>query len=160
MELDTLDRRLLNIIQTQFPITSRPYEEISFSLGVAEQEVIERIARLKEKEIIKHIRGVFDYQKLGYQGVLCAVAVEENLIKETADFINKFPGVTHNYLRNHDFNLWFTLITPSEVLRQGILKEISELKAVNKLMILPSLRTFKIKVNFHFEEVKDVNRKR
>lgn len=154
MELDTLDRRLLNIIQTHFPITSRPYEEISSALGISEQEVVERIARLKEREIIKHIRGIFDYQKLGYQGVLCAAAVEEKLIKETADFINKFSGVTHNYLRNHYFNLWFTLITPSQLLREKILAEIENLTAVNKLMVLPSLRLFKIKVNFHFEEVK------
>lgn len=154
MELDIIDCQLLNIIQTHFPITARPYQQIASSLGLTEEEVIERIAKLKQEEIIKQIRGIFDYQQLGYQGVLCAAEVKESAIKETADFINQFPGVTHNYLRNHDFNLWFTLITPSEELREKILGDIETLSAVNKLMVLPSLRLFKIKVNFHFEEMK------
>jgi len=153
MELDILDRKLLNIIQARFPVTSRPYQEIALSLNISEEKVLERITRLKKEEIIKQIRGVFDYQKLGYQGVLCAAAVEETDIEQTAEFINHYSGVTHNYLRSHFYNLWFTLITPSEKKRYLILEEIKRLDSIKELMVLPSLQLFKIKVDFHFDEV-------
>lgn len=155
MALDALDRKLLNIVQGKFPITSKPYEAIAFSLGISEKEVIERLTKLKENNLIKQIRGIFDYDKLGYQGILCAVAVAEKDIKEVAEFLNKYQGVTHNYLRNHYFNIWFTLIAPSPQASQTILQEIEELERVEKLLVLPSSQVFKIKVYFDFNEVED-----
>jgi len=155
MSLDDLDCRILNLIQTKFPVTPRPYLEIASSLSLTEEEVIKRIARLKEAKIIKHIRGVFDYQRLGYQGVLCAAAVAEKDLTETASLINAYPGVTHNYQRDHSFNLWFTLLTSSQEKSLAILQEIRELKTVKELLILPARKLFKIKVDFHFQEAEE-----
>lgn len=153
MKPDLLDRKILNIIQNHFPVTSRPYKEIACSLSLTEEEVLARIARLKKLEIIKDIRGIFDYRKLGYCGTLCGASVEEAKVNQAANFINAYPGVTHNYLRNHYFNVWFTLIAPSKEVSQSIIREIQHLEEIQDLLVLPALQLFKIKVDFHFDEV-------
>jgi len=160
MDLDILDKKILNIVQYHFPLVSRPYEEIAMTLGITEQEVLQRLDNLKKEGIIKNIRGIFNYQQLGYSGLLCAAAVDPKDVNKAAEFINHYPGVTHNYLRNHYFNLWFTLITPSTSKAQAIIQEIKELAEVKDILEFPALNLFKIKVDFHFDEVENADRTR
>jgi len=115
MKLDPVDNKLINLIQSNFPLVAEPYREIGTILGIGEDEVMERIKRLKENGVFRRLGGIFDSRKLGYAGTLCAIKVPENRIDETAAVINSFPGVTHNYLREHSFNMWFTVLAPSKL---------------------------------------------
>jgi len=146
--MDTIDKQLLNLIQSDFPITSEPYKEIGLQLGISEAEVIQRLTNLKTNRIIRRIGATFDSKKLGYQSTLCAMKVEKERLDEVAKIVNSYPGVTHNYLRNHDYNMWFTLITESEKEQNDILREIQEKSGITDLLNLPAVRFFKVRVDF------------
>ena len=109
MKLDSLDRKLLNIIQADFPLVPEPYREIGEALGITEDDVIDRIRTMLDSGLIRRLGGIFDSRKLGYQGALCAVKADRDSIDQVAALINSFPGVTHNYLREHAYNVWFTV---------------------------------------------------
>ena len=146
--LDDTDRKILNRIQSDFPITPRPYLSIAEQLGLSEQEIISRQTRLKAHEIIRLIGGNFYPEKLGFVSTLCAAKVPEDKIDHFADIVNRYPGVTHNYLRKHRYNVWFTLIAESEARLAEILEEIREASGVAELLSLPAKEVFKIKVDF------------
>ena len=146
--MDTIDKQLLNLIQSNFPITSEPYKEIGIKLGISEDEVIQRLTDLKTNRIIRRIGATFDSKKLGYRSTLCAMKVPKERLDEVAKLVNSYPGVTHNYLRNHDYNMWFTLITKSENKQNDILREIQERSGIVDLLNLPAVRFFKVRVNF------------
>jgi DNA-binding Lrp family transcriptional regulator len=150
--MDHIDKIILNHIQKDFPVTSRPYLEIASQIGITEQEVIERIKTLKESGVIRRLGGIFDSRKLGYVSTLCAIKVPEDRINEVADLINSYLGVTHNYLRNHDYNMWFTCIAPSAERIDDILIEIKRKTGLEDLINLPSINFFKIKVDFSLKE--------
>ncbi|SET09053.1 transcriptional regulator, AsnC family [Natronincola peptidivorans] len=152
--MDILDRRILTHIQKDFPIDSRPYKEIGDKLGISEQEVMDRVKHLKETGIIRRIGGVFDSRKLGYHSTLCALQVAEENLQETADRINAIPGVTHNYIRDHQYNMWFTLIGPSEEYLEKTLQDIKRESPVEKMLNLPAVDFFKINVQFNLESSK------
>lgn len=147
MALDDTDRRLLNMIQTDFPVVPAPYQLLGERLGLTEAEVLGRLADLREKGIIRRLGATFNSQKLGYHSTLCAVKVPPARVEETAALINRYPGVTHNYLREHEYNLWFTLIAPSQT---DLAATLAEIEAATGLAVhnLPALKMFKIKVNF------------
>ncbi|QNB48108.1 AsnC family transcriptional regulator [Thermanaerosceptrum fracticalcis] len=147
MTVDNLDKELLTLIQSDFPISPRPYLDLAIQLGITEEEVITRLRKMSEEGLIRRIGAIFDSRALGYTSTLCAMEVPEERIAETARVINSYPGVTHNYTRQHDYNLWFTLITPSPEVLQQIIGEI-EKKTGLKVYNLPALKLFKIKVNF------------
>jgi DNA-binding Lrp family transcriptional regulator len=111
--MDDTDRTILNRIQSDFPITSRPYLTIAGDLGLSENDVIKRLAGLKESKIIRRIGANFVPEKLGFVSTLCAAKVEENKIDLFASIVNQYHGVTHNYQRDSEFNIWFTFIAPS-----------------------------------------------
>src|SRR5680860_222124 len=111
--MDDLDRQLLNVMQNEFPICEKPFLEIGKKLNICEKEVLARLHKLKSDGIIRRIGGVFDSQHLGYKSSLFAVKVPSGDIESVAEFINQFPGVTHNYQRSHAYNLWFTLSASS-----------------------------------------------
>ncbi|MBC8230071.1 Lrp/AsnC family transcriptional regulator [bacterium] len=146
--MDTTDKKLLNLIQSDFPITSEPYKEIGIKLGISESEVIQRLTNLKTNRIIRRIGATFNSKKLGYQSTLCAMKVPEERLDEVAKLVNSYPGITHNYLRNHDYNMWFTLITESENKQNDILQEIQEKSGITDLLNLPAVRFFKVRVDF------------
>jgi len=146
--VDEADRRILNEIQSEFPITAKPYEELGRRLSMPEGEVLWRVKRMKEEGIIRRIGGNFHSRKLYFSSTLCAARVPEEKLDHFVAVVNQYPGVTHNYLRSHEFNVWFTFIAPSEEDIEGSLREISELTGVNDLFSLPAVRTFKIKVDF------------
>ncbi|MDK2823872.1 MAG: siroheme decarboxylase [Clostridia bacterium] len=147
--MDSIDKKLLTIIQKDFPVCSRPFQELGEQLGISEEETIKRMKKLKEQGIIRRLGGIFDSRKLGYKSTLCAMAVPKEKLPQVISTVNQYLGVTHNYLRDHDYyNLWFTLITPSEVNLRKTLTEI-ERETGLKVYNLPALKLFKIKVNFH-----------
>lgn len=150
--MDQLDKAILNRIQRNFPISSRPYLEIASQLGISEEEIISRIKDLKEAGLIRRMGGIFDSKKLGYTSTLCALKVPEDRIDEVAEVINSYPGVTHNYLRNHQYNMWFTYIAPSEEAIRVGLKEIKLKTHIDDQINLPATNFFKINVNFKLKE--------
>ena len=146
--MDDIDRDILNIIQSGFPVKSRPFMEIGKSLDLTEKEVIARIKSLKTEGIIRRIGGNFVSKKLGFTSTLCAAKVPENKIEEFVKKVNSYKGVTHNYLRNHDYNIWFTFIAPSMDDINLSLQEISATTNVRDILNLPAVNMFKIKVDF------------
>ena len=146
--MDEADRKILNAIQSDFPIAQRPYRELGKSVDLSEQEVFERVKALKKEGIIRRIGGNFHSGKLNFVSTLCAAKVPQKKMTRFVEVVNKYPGVTHNYLRNHEFNVWFTFIAPSSELIEHSLREISELTEVKEVYSLPAVKMFKIKVDF------------
>lgn len=151
MTADQIDRKLLNLIQANFPLSPEPYREIGEALGISEEEVLSRIGKMIDSGLIRRLGGIFDSRKLGYQGTLCAMRVEENLIDKVAAAINSYPGVTHNYLREHDYNMWFTAMAQSKEKLEEMLNQIKKDTGINEILVLPAQKLFKIRVNFELE---------
>lgn len=148
MPLDDTDRMILNRIQSKFPITRRPYKKIGEDLGLTEDEVMERINRLKEQDIIRRIGGNFVPEKVGFVSTLCAAKIPKDRIDEFAEIVNRYPGVTHNYQRENAYNIWFTFIAPSMAEIEENLSQISRETGIKDILNLPATRVFKIKAKF------------
>lgn len=148
MQLDRIDMQILKLIQTNFPIVSRPYKKIAESLGLEEAEVINRIKQLQQAGIIRRLGGLFDSRKVGYTGTLCAMKVPPQDIEKVAGIIAEFPGITHNYLRDHEYNMWFTLLAESEQKVELILNDILTRTGITEILNLPSQKVFKVRVKF------------
>jgi DNA-binding Lrp family transcriptional regulator len=148
VQMDRLDKSILNRIQTNFPLTSRPYATIARELGTSEAEVLARVARLKENDVIRRIGGNFVPGKVGFVSTLCTAQVPEEKIERFAETVNAYPGVTHNYLRGNAFNVWFTFIAPSMETIRAHLARISEKTGVKRILNLPATHVFKIKAKF------------
>ena len=148
-EMDDTDRLILNRIQSNFPVTARPYATIALELGLMEDDVLARVATLKENGIIRRIGGNFFPEKLGYVSTLCAARVPEDKIATFVATVNRYPGVTHNYMRENDYNIWFTFISPSVEIIQANLDEIVRRTGVSRILNLPATRTFKIRAHFN-----------
>ena len=146
--MDEVDRKILNAIQSDFPIAARPYRELGKSVHLSEEEVFERVKALKKEGVIRRIGGNFHSRRLNFTSTLCAAKVPEERITRFVEVVNSYPGVTHNYLRNHEYNVWFTFIAPSIEVIEGSLDEISEITGVKAVYSLPAVRMFKIKVDF------------
>lgn len=146
--LDDADRAILNRIQSDFPITARPFRAIAEELGLEEQDVIARVRRLMDTEIIRRIGGNFVPGKLGYVSTLCAARVPPDRVARFAEAVNRHPGVTHNYLRENEFNVWFTFIAPSMEEIEARLKEIARETGVSEILNLPATAVYKIKAQF------------
>lgn len=146
--LDDNDKKLLNAIQSDFPVDARPYLRIAENTGMTEQEVLSRLTKLKENGIIRRIGGNFRPDKLGFFSTLCAARVPEEKIKIFSETVNSYPGVTHNYQRENEFNIWFTFIEPSMEIIESNIKEISEKTGVTEILNLPATNVFKIKAKF------------
>lgn len=146
--MDEIDRRILNLIQKEFPLCAEPFRVIGDELGLAEKEVLERIRRLKADGIIRRIGAVFDPGKLGFVSTLCAARVPEGGISDFVALVNSYSGVTHNYRRNHDYNIWFTFIAESFEALERALGEIKTKTGVSDIISMPARRTFKINAVF------------
>jgi len=155
--LDETDKQLLNLMQGRFPLVERPFAVVAEEAGLSEAEVLQRIQRLLDKRIIREITPIFDTRALGYQSMLVAAKVDAAHPHRAAQVINSHPGVTHNYLRNHDFNLWFTIaVEPDSRLGlQGTLDVIAERTGAESIRQLPTLRLFKIRMDLEMEKGTD-----
>ena len=146
--LDDADREILNRIQSDFPITPEPFRTVADDLGLTHDDVLRRVARLKEAGIIRRIGGNFFPDKLGYVSTLCAARVPREKVSAFAEAVNRYPGVTHNYQRDNHFNVWFTFIAPSmEEIKENLAK-ISEETGVPGIVNLPATKVFKIRAQF------------
>ena len=112
-QLDLLDKRVLDIIQTDFPLEARPYAIIGERLGISEEEALKRVRRLRQTRIIRRLGANFQSAKLGFRSTLCAAKVPEDKMDAFITEVNRHVGVTHNYLRRHAYNVWFSAIGPS-----------------------------------------------
>ncbi|MSP78209.1 MAG: Lrp/AsnC family transcriptional regulator [Dehalococcoidia bacterium] len=147
MDLD--DRRILNVIQTRFPLTDEPFKAIGDELGLTEEGVLRRIGELKRKHVVRQISAIFDTRRLGYTTCLVAMAFDPERLHKSALLINRHPGVSHNYAREgHYFNLWFTLAVPPMESLEGTIKEMAQRTEALECRLLPVIRFFKIGVNF------------
>jgi DNA-binding Lrp family transcriptional regulator len=155
--LDEDDKKLLNVLQGQFELTARPFAHVAQVAGLEEADVLERVARLLEGRIIREITPIFDTRALGYSSMLVAAKVDPEYPHRAAKFINSHPGVTHNYLRNHDFNLWFTVATEpgSKLGLDGTLDVIAAKTGAESIRQLPTLTLFKIRMDLEMEQGTD-----
>ncbi|WP_027184339.1 AsnC family transcriptional regulator [Desulfovibrio inopinatus] len=145
--MDRLDRKILDIIQSHFPLTSRPYADVGRQIGLTEAEVLARVRALKQQGVIRRIGGNFQSRKLGWHSTLCAAQVPEEKIDAFVTEVNAHPGVTHNYLRRHRLNIWFTFIGPSPEYVAQELAAITKATGIS-ILNLPASRMYKIKVDF------------
>ncbi len=148
IDMNELDKAILNRIQTRFPLTERPFAAIAEELGSTESEILDRVSRLKESGIIRRIGGNFVPGKLGFVSTLCAAQVPEEKVGLFARTVNAFSGVTHNYIREDTFNVWFTFIAPSMDIIRDHLGAIIEKTGVDRILNLPATHVFKIKAKF------------
>ncbi|MDH7577714.1 MAG: AsnC family transcriptional regulator [Bacillota bacterium] len=152
MTLDHLDRQLLNLIQSRFPITPEPFRELAKILGASEEEILARLERLLSAGVIRRLGPIFDSRKLGYTGTLAALKVPPERIEDVAAVVNGFPGVTHNYLREYHYNMWFTLLEETPAQLEATLEEIKVRTGIRDILNLPAAKIFKIRVNFDLGE--------
>jgi siroheme decarboxylase len=147
------DKRLLNLLQSRFPLAERPFAAIAAEAKTSEQDVLERTARLLDQRIIRELTPIFDTTALGYSSMLVAAKVDTETPHRAAAIINEHPGVSHNYLRNHDFNLWFTIATPpdSKLGLEGTLEVLARLSGAESMRQLPTITMFKINMNLEME---------
>jgi siroheme decarboxylase len=152
--LDGLDRKLLNLLQGSFPIAERPFARVAELAGIPEEDVLGRTKRLLDERIIREITPIFDTRVLGYSSMLVAARVDSDNPWRAAKIINSHPGVSHNYLRDHDFNLWFTIATEpdSPLGLDGTLEVLERLTGAESVRQLPTLRLFKIRMDLEMEK--------
>lgn len=149
--------KILRTIQGDIPIVKRPFREIGQALGLEEDEVLRAIKDLKESKIIRQVSPIYDTRMLGYDSALVAFKVEPERTEEVSSFVNTYPGVSHNYERTHEFNLWFTIAVPPDidVNLEDTVKFMAERVRAHKHIILRALRVFKIGVKLDYEFAKE-----
>ena len=155
--LDETDKKLLNLMQGSFDLMARPFAHVAQLAGISEDEVMQRVQRLLDGRIIREITPIFDTRALGYSSMLVAAKVDPEFPHRAAQFINTHPGVTHNYLRDHDFNLWFTLATEpgSPLGLDGTIDVIKAKTGAHSIRQLPTLKLFKIRMDLEMEKGTD-----
>lgn len=152
--MDRLDKEILNEIQWTFPLTPKPYLKMAKKFGLSDEEMMQRLRVLKEAGIIRQISAIFDTRRLGYKSALVAMAIEPEKLDYVADQVNKHPGVSHNYERNHEYNLWFTLAVPPGSDLKTEIDKFSKLPGIKKTRLLPTIKLFKIGVKLEMVEGK------
>jgi siroheme decarboxylase len=151
MVLDERDKRLLNILQSEFPLATHPFQVLGVPLELAEAEVIGRILRLKQQRVIRQLSAIFDTRSLGYKSSLVAMKVRPEDLETAARMVNGHPGVSHNYERNHAFNLWFTVAVPPHSDLEWTVQRLHEMAGAESTRLLPTLRLFKIGLQLDME---------
>jgi len=146
--MDRLDREILNIIQEGLPLDARPFRTLGALVGIDEDDALERVRRLKNAGIIRRIGAVFDTGNLGFTSTLCAAKVSPDRLERFVDIVNSYRGVTHNYLRDYEYNVWFTLIAPTENEIEKALADISRETGIINIISMPVKRRLKIDARF------------
>lgn len=143
-ELDEIDKKLIDFIQNSFPLKRNPYHELGKNLNLTEIETIDRIKNLFENKFLKFIGAIIDTKSIGFNSLLTAFKVKEENLEHAVKIINSHPGVSHNYLRNAHYNLWFTLASPENMNISEIIKKLANLTKAESFIELPSLKTYKV----------------
>jgi len=156
ISLDERDQELLNVIQTEFPLVPRPFAALGERIGESEAAVMDRYRRLKDERIIRQVSAIFDTRKLGYRSSLVATAVDEERVDEAAAVISAHPGVSHNYRRDHEFNIWWTLAVPPEEDLQTHVNALHRLCSGNSTRVLPTLKLYKIGVDLDVSDTRSM----
>jgi DNA-binding Lrp family transcriptional regulator len=151
MELTAFDKALLNLLQTELPVCSHPFAQLGVELGTDEATVLAHLKHLKAEGYLRRIGTFFNSSRLGYEGTLVALEVEEDQMASVAEAVNRYPGATHNYEREGQYNLWFTLLTPDPKIERKILREVRALPGVRAMMNLKAHKKYKINVQFHLK---------
>lgn len=146
--MDETDKAILRAVQSRLPLERRPFLKLGQELGLSEDEVLNRLARLKAEGIIRRIGGNFSSSALGFASTLCAAKVPPEKLDAFVAAVNAFPGVTHNYLRRHPYNVWFTFIAESAEAIAANLAQLTRETGVDDILNLPARRLFKIQVDF------------
>jgi len=146
--MDDCDKAILNLIQAGFPLATRPFRVIGEHVGLGEDEVLKRMRHMKHSGLIRRIGAVFDPKKLGFASTLCCASVPKEKLGDFVDTVNAFPGVTHNYRRNHAYNVWFTLIAPKEATLEKTIAEIKDKTGITDILPMKSVKTYKINALF------------
>ena len=143
-----MEKEILLRVQKSFPLVPKPFEAIANELGLKEEEVLSILKKQKEDKIIRQTSAIFDTKKLGYKSSLVAFEMPEDKIDEAVKILNAHPGISHNYERNHSFNIWFTLAVPpnTKIGLEETVKLLAEKTNANDFIILPTLKLFKISV--------------
>ncbi len=146
--LDDLDRTILNRIQIEAPLAKRPFQVLAREFGISEEEMIERVRRMGDMGIVRRLGPILNYPAWGMSGVLVAAKVKDEHVEKTRAFIQNYPEITHAYLRDHEWNLWFTVIAEDEVKRDKIIDRLGEQARLEDIRKLPQARSFKLGVKF------------
>ena len=151
----SLEEKILDCIQTDFPLSSDPYGDIGRIVGCGKEEAHEAVMELRRRGIIRRIGGIFAADRLGYESCLVAARVAPGNIEEAASKAGSYPEVTHSYERDSEYNLWFTIIAEGPERTKKILDDVRECGGVEAVYALPAIRTFKIRVDFDFGDEND-----
>lgn len=154
--MDDLDKELLNVLQMNLPLSPTPYAVMGERLGLPEAEVIARVAALKQARVLRQVSAIFDTRRIGYRSSLVAMRVAPERLPEAARIINEHPGVSHNYERNHEFNLWFTVAVPPPSTVEEHVNALDEKAGAEATRILQTLKLFKIGVKLDMTGKSDV----
>ncbi|MGI0047019.1 MAG: Lrp/AsnC family transcriptional regulator [Nitrosotalea sp.] len=152
--MDKLDKEILNEIQWTFPLVPRPYSDIAKKFQISDESLMQRLRALKEAGVVRQLSAIFDTRRLGYKSALVAMAIDADKLDLIASQINKHPGVSHNYERNHEYNLWFTLAVPPGSDLKSEIDKFSKLEGIRKVRMLPTIKLFKIGVKLEMVEEK------
>lgn len=152
--MDDLDKEILNEIQWTFPLVSQPYHDIAKKFKISPEIVKERLTTLKKIGVLRQLSAIFDTRKLGYKSSLVAMEIDSDKLDYVAQQINRHPGVSHNYERNHQFNLWFTLAVPPDSDLKSEVDKFSKLEGIKKIRLLPTIQLFKIGVKLDMVDEK------
>ncbi|MFQ5826664.1 MAG: Lrp/AsnC family transcriptional regulator, partial [Dehalococcoidia bacterium] len=151
-DLDTIDKRLLEATQKGFPLAPEPFFELGKQLEIGQEEALQRVVALKEKSIIREISAIFDGRYLGYQSTLVALRLPPHQLDGAAGIIGQHPGVSHNYAREHAFNLWFTLALPPGANLEEETQTLAARAGAEAVLSLPAIKVFKIGVYFRLSD--------
>ncbi|PNY81744.1 Lrp/AsnC family transcriptional regulator [Deinococcus koreensis] len=151
--------QLLNRIQRDIPIVRRPYAVIAQEVGLSEEQALDILREVKAQGVLRQVSAIFDTRTLGYQSSLVAAVHDEDQLDAGAEVVNGHPGVSHNYKRNHDFNLWYTIAVPPESDLEAHVQRLHDLSGARLTRLMPTLHLFKIGVEFDMTGKEDWNAK-
>ena len=148
--MDELDCRILHVLQSEFPLSERPYEVLARKLQISCDELWERVQKLADQGVIRRIGASLDSHKLGYSSTLAAISVEADRVAQAAEIISRFSEVTHSYQRDHQFNIWFTMIAADNQRIESILEQIRSALSLesSQVLNLPAKQLFKLDARF------------
>ena len=149
--MDETDGRILRELQQDFPLSERPYEVVAERLKISTEQLWARVEQMLDEGVIRRMGASFDSNKLGFSSTLAAVSIEPELVPRAAKVIGQFAEVTHNYLREDVFNIWFTMIAVDEKRIEDVLEEIRTTLSLEKSAVLnlPVKRLFKLDARFN-----------